>query len=56
MIDYGYKDYQMHIGEHLGNPVKESVTSLSLEAVTEQEFAHPNCLTLTTNNWDSIGL
>ena len=46
MLDYGYKDYQMHIGEHLGNPEKERVTSLSLEAVTKQEFAHPNCLIL----------
>ena len=46
MIDFGYKDYQMHIGEHLGNPAKERVTSLSLEAVTELEFAHPNCLIL----------
>ena len=46
MIDFGYKDYHMHIGEHLGNPAKERVTSLSLEAVTEQEFAHPNCLIL----------
>ena len=46
MIDYGYKDYQMYIGEHLGNPAKERVTSLPLEAVTELEFAHPNCLIL----------
>ena len=46
MVDYGYKDYQMHIGEHLGNPAKERITSLPLEAVAEQEFANPNCLIL----------
>ncbi len=23
MIDYGYKDYQMHIGEHLGDSAKD---------------------------------
>ena len=46
MVDYGYKDYEMHIGEHLGNPAKERVTSLPLEAVMGQVFAHPNCLIL----------
>ena len=47
MTDYGYKDYQMHIGEHLGNPGQERVTTLPLEAVAQQAFAHPNCLILT---------
>ena len=47
MTDYGYKDYQMHIGEHLGNPGEERVTTLPLEAVAQQAFAHPNCLILT---------
>ncbi len=46
MMDYGYKDYEMHIGEHLGHSAKERVTSLPLEAVVEQAFAHPNCLIL----------
>ena len=31
MIDYGYTSYQMHVGEHLGNPSLECVTTLSLE-------------------------
>ncbi len=47
MLDYGYMNYTMHIGEHLGNPSLERITSMSLEAVTQQEFSHPNCLILT---------
>ena len=31
MIDYGYTNYQMHVGEHLGNSELEKVTTLSLE-------------------------
>jgi len=44
MIDYGYTNYQMHVGEHLGNPSLECVTTLSLEEATRREFSHPNCL------------
>ena len=44
MIDYGYTNYQMHVGEHLGNPSLECVTTLSLEEASQREFSHPNCL------------
>ena len=44
MIDYGYTSYQMHVGEHLGNPSLEHVTTLSLEEASQHEFSHPNCL------------
>ena len=44
MIDYGYTNYQMHVGEHLGNTSLECVTPLSLEEATRREFSHPNCL------------
>ena len=44
MIDYGYTAYQMHVGEHLGNPSLESVTTLSLDEATRRDFSHPNCL------------
>ena len=44
MIDYGYTCYQMHVGEHLGNPSLECVTTLSLEEASQREFSHPNCL------------
>ncbi len=46
MLDYGYTDYQMHVGEHLGNPALERVTTLSLEEAAQQKFALPNCLVL----------
>ena len=44
MIDYGYTNYQMHVGEHLGNPSLECVTTLSLDEASRREFSHPNCL------------
>ena len=44
MIDYGYTAYQMYVGEHLGNPSLESVTTLSLDEVSQRDFSHPNCL------------
>ena len=46
MIDYGYNDYQMNVGEHLGNPELETVTTLTLEEAVNREFKHPNCLIL----------
>ena len=46
MLDYGYTDYTMYVGEHLGNPSLERVTTLSLEKAAQQDFSHPNCLIL----------
>lgn len=46
MLDYGYTRYVMHVGEHLGNPYLERVTTLSLADATSCEFALPNCLIL----------
>ncbi len=46
MIDYGYTNYQMYVGEHLGNPELEKVTTLSLEDATKHDFTMPNCLIL----------
>ena len=60
MLDYGYKNYTMHIGEHLGNPEQEKVTTLSLEEATQRNFSHPNCVILHTgtgtlcNFWSEI--
>ena len=48
MLDYGYTNYQMNIGEHLGNPNEEAVSTLSLEAAAQRPFASPNCLILTS--------
>ena len=49
MLEYGYTLYQMHVGERLGNPEKEKVTTLTLEEATEKEFAMPNCVILEGN-------
>jgi precorrin-6Y C5,15-methyltransferase (decarboxylating) len=46
MLDYGYTDYQMHVGEHLGNPELEKVTTLSLEEAAQRDFTMPNCMIL----------
>ena len=50
MLDYGYDGYTMHVGEHLGNPECERITTLSLQAALGQEFDYPNCLILTGND------
>ena len=50
MIDYGYTNYQMHVGEHLGNPELEKVTTLSLEEAISKTFTDPNCLILVCNS------
>jgi len=44
MLDYGYSSYMMYVGEHLGNPSLERITTLSLEEAILNEFAMPNCV------------
>ena len=44
MLDYGYTNYNMSVGEHLGNPSLEKVSTLTLEEVARRDFDHPNCL------------
>ena len=51
MLEYGYTNYTMHVGEHLGNPECEKVTTLTLEEATRREFSMPNCVIL--NSCDS---
>lgn len=46
MLEYGYTYYSMCVGEHLGNPQEERVTTLTLEEAAEKSFAMPNCLVL----------
>ena len=46
MLDYGYRDYTMYVGEHLGNPQSERVLRLSLEEAAQSDFAQPNCVIL----------
>lgn len=50
MLEYGYTNYTMYVGEHLGNPSLEKVTTLTLEEAAKTEFAMPNCLILYSCN------
>ena len=56
MLDYGYDDYTMHVGEHLGHPTLERITTLSLTAATTREFALPNCLLLCAGSGSATAL
>ena len=56
MLRYGYTCYRMHIGEHLGNPNKERVTTVSLEEAAQGEFSSPNCLILTGSHQRRFGI
>ena len=44
MLEYGYTYYNMSVGEHLGNPSLEKVSTLTLEEAALHDFGHPNCL------------
>lgn len=46
MLEYGYTNYTMHVGEHLGNPEMEMVRTLSIEDAAKEKFSHPNNLIL----------
>ena len=46
MLDYGYTDYTMHVGEHLGNSSEEKVTTLTLDDAALCESNMPNCVIL----------
>ena len=47
MLDYGYTFYNIYVGEHLGNPELEKVTSLTLEEAAQRNFDYPNCVILS---------
>lgn len=46
MLEYGYDNYRMNIGELLGNNEKENVTTFHLNDVIGKEFYFPNNLIL----------
>ena len=47
LLEYGYDNYMMTVGENLGNENGELVRSLSLKEVSGKPFSHPNCVILT---------
>ena len=46
MIDYGYDNYEMHVGEELGNEQTETVRTLPIGEAITTVFRSPNCLIL----------
>ena len=46
LLDYGYDNYTMIVGEHLGNPEQERISHPSLLEAAKQSFSNPNCLIL----------
>lgn len=56
MLDYGYHDYRMTVGEHLGNPEKERVRECTLKETASLEFSQPNCLILTGSHQRRWGI
>ena len=56
MLEYGYTYYNMCVGEHLGNPERERVTTLTLDEAAGKEFAMPNCVILDGQTVERTGI
>ena len=56
MLDYGYTDYKMYVGERLGNPLEEKVLTFTPEEAARQTFAMPNCLIITGHHTRRYGI
>ncbi len=46
MQEYGFGNYEISVGEHLGHPEEEHVSTMTLEAAAQQSFGFPNCVIL----------
>ncbi len=46
MLEYGYDNYRMTVGENLGNTEEERIRSLSLQQAVAADYNFPNCLIL----------
>ena len=46
MLEYGYDNYTMFVGERLGNTERQSIRQFSIQAAAMNNFVHPNCLIL----------
>ena len=49
MLKFGYNHYKIYVGEHLGNPSLEKVSTLTLEEASKRDFSMPNCVILTSD-------
>lgn len=46
MLEYGYDNYEMSIGENLGNELRERVSTIPLNRAIDMDFEMPNCVIL----------
>lgn len=46
MLEYGYDNYRMTVGEALGNREEERIRTFSLQEAANETFRFPNCLLL----------
>lgn len=46
LLEYGYSNYRITVGEALGNEEQEQIRSFDLVDAQKEEFALPNCLIL----------
>ena len=46
MLEYGYDNYRMTVGESLGNPASEKVHEVALQEAAGMHFSAPNCVIL----------
>jgi len=52
MLEFGYDNYTLHIGEQLGNPEVERIRTLSVAetaALDSSQIAFPNCMIMIRN-------
>jgi len=60
MLEFGCVDYEMIVGERMGNPQEQRVSTLSLPEVKRMDFSFPNCLilrqTTTERRYTPFGL
>lgn len=46
LLKYGYSEYEMSVGSHLGNPGEEKVYTVKLSEAISMDFDFPNCVIL----------
>lgn len=46
MLEYGYDNYTITVGEHLGNPESERISALTLSEAAAREWQQPNSIIL----------
>lgn len=50
MIEYGYSNYLMTVGENLGNKESERISTMRIEEAATKDFDTLNCIILTRQN------